>query len=143
MDNADDPFFSHIAQETVHIYPYGEEEAYAYVREPQSTDIVLYDGEEATILVTGFMQDGMRGYKANLYLENKTDKDLYFEVPSSFIDGNKSDALVMDEWISANHAMFNEISWHGVTKAEEIKLEFKISDDWLREIVSDTITLNP
>lgn len=132
-----------LAEETVHIYPYGEEKAYTYVREPQSTDIVLYDGDEATILATGFMEDGVWGYTVNLYLENKTDSNLYFEVPSSSVDGIEHDAFVPEERIFANNVMFAEVCWDSVTKAEEIELEFKLRNDLFKEIASDTVTLNP
>ena len=43
-----------VARETVHVYPFGEESATAFVRENQSTDTVVVDNDSATVIVTGY-----------------------------------------------------------------------------------------
>ena len=43
-----------VGKETIHVYPYGEENAVAFVREAQATDNVIIDNDYVTVIVTGY-----------------------------------------------------------------------------------------
>ena len=76
-----------IVYETINIYPYGEDKAVKYVREPQADDNVIIDNEYATVIVTGYNPDGKNGYTVNLFLINKTDDTLMYSVEELSING--------------------------------------------------------
>ena len=67
-----------VGKETIHVYPYGEENAVAFVREAQATDNVIIDNDYVTVIVTGYEDDEIWGYTANLFLLNKTDKTVMY-----------------------------------------------------------------
>ena len=54
--NTDD-YEDHVAKETIHIYPYGEENASKFTREAADTDTVLADDENVTIILTKKKKD--------------------------------------------------------------------------------------
>ncbi|MBR6528738.1 MAG: hypothetical protein IKT62_01745 [Firmicutes bacterium] len=119
------------AIETVVIYPYGEEKASTYVREPQSSDVVLIDNEYATLISTGFEQDELWGYTANLFLVNKTEKNLMFSADDVSVNGYMLDPLYA-ELVPAGKCAFGFMSWftdefedNDITNVEEI--EFLLS----------------
>lgn len=58
------------------IYPKGEENAAPVKREMQPTDYVLVDNEYCTMVICGFDPDGVYGYTAKAYIENKSDEDI-------------------------------------------------------------------
>lgn len=68
-----------VGKETIHVYPYGEENAVAFVREAQATDNVIIDNDYVTVIVTGYEDDEIWGYTANLFLLNKTDKTVMLD----------------------------------------------------------------
>ena len=51
-----------VGKETIHVYPYGEENAVAFVREAQATDNVIIDNDYVTVIVTGYEDDEIWGY---------------------------------------------------------------------------------
>ncbi len=76
-----------VAEETIHIYPYGEENTAPYVRQVQDTDTVIADNDDVTIIVTGYDPDGFWGYTVNLYLVNKTDSEAMFSADNVSVNG--------------------------------------------------------
>lgn len=57
-----------VGKETIHVYPYGEENAVAFVREAQATDNVIIDNDYVTVIVTGYEDDEIWGYTVPLNL---------------------------------------------------------------------------
>lgn len=141
-----------IADETVHIYPYGEENATVFVREPQASDLVLIDNEYATVIVTGYEVDELWGYTAKLFLVNKTNTTLMFSADDASINGYMCDPLFSD-MLAGGKCCFSGISWSDstleeseITEVEEIEFVLSISDweDWLADdLVNEKVTLNP
>ena len=72
--------------ETVHIYPYGEENATKYVYEPKDTDQVLLDNEYCTIICIGAGDRYGTDYALKLYFVNKTDKDMAFDIDDVYVN---------------------------------------------------------
>lgn len=141
-----------VATETVHIYPKGENNAEIFVRETQGTDIVLADNDSITAIITDFDPDGFWGYTVNIYLINKTDKNIMFSVDNVSVNGFMADPFWATE-VHAGNCAFSSLSWdnttledNGITEIEEIEFSFHASDndDWLSDPIMDEIfTLNP
>ncbi len=141
-----------VAHESVHIYPYGEEKATVFVREPQETDLVIVDNDAVTVILTGYDEDSIWGYSANLYLVNKTDKNLMFSVDEASVNGFMSDPF-WAKTISAGKCGFSAISWtdsaleeNGITAVEEIEMTFRVydSEDWSADdVYNEVVTLKP
>lgn len=137
---------------TVHVYPYGEENSSAFVREAKDTDTVIVDNDSATVIVTDYDPNSIWGYTANLYLVNKTDKELMFSVDEASINGFMSDPFWATS-VDGNKVAFSSLSWsssdlesNGITSVEEIEMKLKIYDanDWSASAVfENTVTLKP
>lgn len=150
--DSDDWMADAVALETVHIYPHGESNAVKYVREAQPTDTVIVDNESITIVVTDYDEDGMWGYTANLYLENKTGDDLMFCVDEVSVNGFMIDPFWADT-VNAGKVSFGSISWfdsdfeeNGITTVNEIEMKFRVydSNDWMKDdVYNEVVTLHP
>lgn len=141
-----------VAEKTVHIYPYGEDKAIKFERKAQTTDNVILDNEYATVIVTGYKEDEILGYVAELYLVNKTDKTIVFDAEDESVNGFMMDSYYMD-LIPAGKSAFSKMYWYndtleenGVEKVEEIEFTLTVSDteDWSTgDYGNVTVTLNP
>lgn len=141
-----------VAKETVHIYPYGEEKAVVFEREAQPEDVVLIDNENVTVILTGFEEDEIWGYTANLFLINKTEKNIMFSADDASINGYMVTTLFAST-VSAGKCEFTSISWsdseleeNEITEIEEIEMNLRAydSDDWTGEdLANEIVTLNP
>ncbi|MCD8189358.1 MAG: hypothetical protein LUD78_03935 [Clostridiales bacterium] len=105
--NSDDWNEDDVAYETVHVYPYGEENAVAFEREAQDTDTVLVDTDDVTVIVTGYEYDDIWGYTVNLYLENNTETEVMFSVDDASVNGYMIDPFYADS-VPAGRCTFRE-----------------------------------
>lgn len=141
-----------VAEETIHVYPYGEDKTVQFVREAQASDNVLIDNEYVTVIVTGYENDEILGYTVNLFLLNKTDKNVMFSVDEASVNGFMANPIYATS-VSAGKCAFSSLSWpdstleeNGITEIEEIEFNFRAynADDWLGDdFANETITLNP
>ena len=141
-----------VAEETVHVYPYGEEKATAFTRQPQSSDTILVDNEYATVIVTGYTIDDLWGYTANLYIVNKTDTVITVSVDEVSVNGFMADPFYADS-VNSGKCAFSSISWsdstfeeNGITEVETIEFVLRVydSNDWMADdFANELITLNP
>ncbi len=141
-----------VAVETIHVYPYGEDKATKFVREAQSTDNVIVDNDYVTAIVTEIDEEGFYGYTVNLFLVNKTDKEIMFGVENVSVNGFMLDPFWATS-VTGGKCAFSSISWfetdfedNGITEVEEIEMQFSAydSEDWETEdYVNETIKLNP
>ena len=141
-----------VGKETIHVYPYGEENAVAFVREAQATDNVIIDNDYVTVIVTGYEDDEIWGYTANLFLLNKTDKTVMFSVDDASVNGFMADPFYATS-VSAGKCAFSSMAWsdttleeNGITEVEEIEVLFRAydADDFMGEdFANEVITLNP
>ena len=141
-----------VAKETIHIYPYGEDKATKFVREAQASDNVLIDNEYVTVIVTGYEDDEIWGYTVNLFLLNKTDKNVMFSVDEASVNGFMADPFYATS-VSAGKCAFSSMAWsdttleeNSITEIEEIEFNFRAydEDDWSgNDFANETITLNP
>ena len=129
--DSDDWLADPVAEETVHIYPYGEENASVFERESLDTDTVLIDNDNITVIVTGYEYDSIWGYTVNLFLVNKTDSYVMFSVDEASVNGYMSDPLWAEE-LSGGKCAFSSVCWYdteleeyGITDGSEIEnIEF-------------------
>ena len=152
VSDADDWSAENVAEETVHIYPYGEDNAVEFVREAQDTDNVILDNEYATVIVTGYTEDDIWGYMVELYFVNKTENNLMFSAEDVSVNGYMADPFY-SESVAAGKMAFGSMSWldttfeeNDITEVEEIEFTLTVSndDDWsIDDYVNETIVLNP
>lgn len=141
-----------VARETVHVYPYGEDKAVKFVREAQASDKVLVDNEYVTVIVTGHENDEIWGYTVNLFLLNKTDKEVMFSVDEASVNGFMANPFYANS-VTAGKCAFSSMSWsdttlseNGITAVNEIEFKLRAYDNgnWLGDdFANETITLNP
>lgn len=141
-----------IAQKKIHVYPYGENNVEVYARESKDSDTVLIDNEYVTLIVTGYETGDIWGYTANLYMVNKTDKNLMFSFDNSSMNGFMIDPFFA-KTLSAEKSTFASATWskdsmddNNITEVEEIELTIRIYDDgnWdADDLVNETVILNP
>lgn len=149
--DANDLMAEKVVDETVHIYPNGEENATVFVREPQSEDLILVDNENITLIVISFENDDIWGYSANVYIVNKTDAEVMFSVDSASVNGFMCDPF-WAKTVAGNTSAFGSISWsqsdldaNGITTIEEIELKLIAydSNNFYTLYLDETFTLNP
>lgn len=141
-----------VAEPTVNLYPYGEESATPYTREPEDDDTILVDNEYATVILTGYEEDDIWGYTAELYLVNKSQTPAMFTVEDVSVNGYMADPLYAAS-VSPGKCAFSAMSWSdkslsdaGVTEVETIEFTLRIynADDWSAEdYVNQKVTLSP
>lgn len=150
--DSDDWSADPVAEETVHVYPYGEDKAVKYEREAQPTDTVVVDNDAVSITILGTEKDEIWGYTVKLYLENKTDKEVMFTTEEDSING-----YMVDPFFSVSLApgacMYSGISWSdstleesGIDKVESIEMVMRAYDieDWSADdLVNERVTYKP
>ena len=105
-----------------------------------------------TVIVTGYEDDEIWGYTANLFLLNKTDKTVMFSVDDASVNGFMADPFYATS-VSAGKCAFSSMAWsdttleeNGITEVEEIEVLFRAydADDFMGEdFANEVITLNP
>ena len=140
------------AEESFHIYPFGEENAQTFVREDQDTDQVIADNDYIRAVVTGYEPDGIFGYTVNLYLENKTDSTAMFAVENASVNGYMADPFYATS-VGPGKCKFSSISWmkktleeNDITEVETLEFTFRAYNysDWSAgSYFEETVTLNP
>ena len=118
-----------LMHDTFTVYPLGQDAAAAtkVVRKLTLADQILVDNKDCTVLVTGFEPDNSWGFVMNLYLVNKTDKDLIFSAEDSLINENPC-YLYWTEIVTAGNAAYSSVLWEkGDLDESEIQLVRKIS----------------
>lgn len=142
----------HLVSDTFSIYPMGEDAVQTYVREPQASDIVLFDNESCTMTVTGYDPHNIWGYTVNVYLENKTDKELMFSIDGAAVNGFMCDPF-WAESVAPGKRSNTSISWmesdfedNGISAVETLTLPIRVYDanDWMADdLVNEAFTLDP
>ena len=85
------PYTHPFQKEYFQLYPQGEVAAAPYARPQLDDAVLLFDNEYCAMFVTGLDPDGLFGYHANVYLENKTDTTLVFYLNDPALNGSVCD----------------------------------------------------
>lgn len=141
-----------VATPSIHIYPYGADQAQTFIRQPQPGDQVLADNGAVSVIVTGFTQDPLWGYTAELFLINKTDERVMFTVENASVNGFMADPLYADS-VGPGNCAFSSLSWSdsaledlGITQVETLEFILRAYDetDWSAEdLLNVSVTLEP
>lgn len=141
-----------VLNEGVHVYPFGEEKAVKFVREPQPGDIVIAENGSVRATVIEIVPDSFYGYTVMLYLENNTDTTVMFSADSVSVNGFMVDPYYADS-VGAGMTAYSEMSWfesdfedNGITEVEEIEFTLRVYDaeSWSSSgILNTTVVLNP
>lgn len=125
--------------ETVHIYPYGEDKAVKYVREPQPTDNKLVDNEYVAITYIGSEKNDKGDITQFLFFENKYDKEIVLPGLTSqvFVNGDYvPEVLLSGSSIESGNCYFYTITLTSkfmekkdIKELKEIKIFMKICDN--------------
>ena len=139
-------------KEAFTIYPKGKEADKEYPREGQETDIILFDNEDCTMIITGFDPESIWGYSANVYLVNKTDDTLTFSVGEASINDYMCNPYFV-KTVAPGKQCNTAISWsknsleeNGITKVETLHLPIRVYDanDWTEDaLIDNTFTVKP
>lgn len=142
----------YLVSEAFTLYPMGEEAVEPFVRTPAENEIVLFENENAAMIVTGQKDDPIWGYTLTVYLENRTDKNLMFSASDVSVNGFMCDPFWATEVAPGKRAI-TTISWltdtlaeSGITEVESITLPITVydADDWMADyILEETFTVNP
>ena len=150
--NSDDWTEEHLLENTFTVYPLGEEAVEPYERVPVGSDIILVDDETCTVIVTGFDPDSTFGYEMNVYVENRTNKNLMFSASNVAINGFMCDpywAVTVAPGMRSNSSMTwfrSDLDSNGITQVTDITWNLRVydSNNWAEDdIFSKTFTVHP
>ena len=161
-----------VEEKFVHIYPKGEENAITFTRELQSSDIVLVDNENVSVIITGYEEHFVPGDTINVLIENKTNQYIRVKVEEALANGIAMDADNyfgvynitvnpgavamypmtlfdgrMDGWGygDPDNTFFTK---NNITSIEEIEMKLRISEyvysvGTVEDYIYDTFKINP
>lgn len=143
---------AHLVDEPFVLYPMGEEAVLPYSRTPVEGEMVLFDNEDCTMIITGFDPDNSWGYTVNVYLENKSGKVLMFSIHDAAVNGFMCDPF-WAEAVAPGKRSNTAITWmasdfesNGITTVESLTLPVRVYDnnDWMApDLVDETFTISP
>lgn len=150
--DSDDWTADAVAEETIHIYPYGNDKATTFLRESLDTDNTIIDNEYVTVVVTGYEHDDIWGYTINLFLTNKSDKEIMFSVNDASVNGYMMNPFYATS-VASGKCAFSSMSWsdtaleeNGISEIEEIEFTIRAYDNndfTADDFANELITLNP
>ena len=134
------------------VYPQGEEAVEDFIRTPVAGETVLFENEYAALIVTGTQEDTVWGYGLNVYLENRTDKNLLFSAEDVSVNGFMCDPY-WSTTVAPGMRSNTTISWfeetladNQITEVESIIMTISVSDgdNWMADpLFRETFTVNP
>lgn len=119
---------------------------------PQFQEIPLVDDANCTVILKSIDEENLFGYTLNVFLENKTDKELMYTVDSVSVNGFMCDpfwATTVAPGKKANAQitfMESDFETNGITEVQDITFTLKVydSNDWTADdLVLETFTVNP
>ena len=142
-----------IAENSVHIYPKGEDKAVPYVRQSTAKDKVIVDNESITVIITGITEnDTFETQDMGLFIVNKTNENITFSMDNVSVNDCMLDPFFIVS-VHPGFAMFTEASWSdyeledsNIESIEEIEFSFTASsaDDWDKDdYFNGKVTYNP
>ena len=115
-------------------------------------ELTLVDDENCTVIIKGYDEEALLGFGVNVFLENKTDKELMFSIGEVSVNGYMCDpfwAATVSAGKKANEQIIffeSDLEANGIEIVEEITFTLNVydSDDWLAEyLVKEVFTVNP
>lgn len=141
-----------IIRKTIHYYPYGEEFATTFIREPQDSDIVLVDSDDITVVATRYEEDPILGCNVHLFFVNKSDKMLSFSTKDTYVNGIEIMGMWAISHVDPGKCGFSQVHWtlsemkeKDINDVNEIQFTLLVYDVFssLDDLFNDVITLYP
>ena len=117
-----------------------------------AAEVILVDDKNCTVIVKGYDENALLGYAVNVFIENKTDKELMFSVSEVSVNGYMCDPF-WAKTVSAGKKANEQITFfesdfesNGIEIVEDITFTLKVydSNDWTADkLVEQTFTINP
>lgn len=114
--------------------------------------MVLANNGDICVKITGVENDPIWGYTLNVYLENKTDKELMFTVDNVSINRYMCDPF-WAESVAAGMKSNSSISWfestlaeNSISDVEEITFTLRVydaNDFFAEDVLLESFTINP
>lgn len=134
-DDSDDSGESeNLLEQTVHIYPYGEDQAAVYDRELQDTDTELYSDGDITVYSLGLSEDDLWGQIHEVYIVNNSDKNIYVSAE----DVSINDKMLDPYWactVEAGNRAYSKMFWdetsfeeNSIESVEKLEFTLEITD---------------
>lgn len=154
----DDEDWSDVYEGTVTVYPTGKTADEIVSPERTSTDneSVAADDENVTFVTLGLERDEDTGTcYLRIYMENKTDKTLTFDLENVAVNGKMIDPYWAENVLPGKKAYStasfyeSDLEDNGITDISQItsieyKLQVQDADDWSADyLVDETFTYNP
>jgi len=150
--NYDDYTADSYVEDTFTLYPIGKDKAQYQERAPKDSDIVLFDNDSCSMILTDFTYDDFWGYTATAYIENKTDELLFFSSEEGKINGTEC-APSWIESLAPGMKCISEIRWSSyaleeseITEIETLELSVIVNDYSNLEnpeLVNENFTVTP
>ena len=122
FDVYDEEDYQDVAEETVHIYPLGAENAEVFEREPADTDLLLIDNDLITVTAVGSTYESEGGeFQVNLFIENKTEEELGLWIRECSVNGESCSGYLWPAYLPAGTCMYTGIEWSG-SKLDELEI---------------------
>lgn len=139
-----------VSEETVHVYPYGEENAVLHERAEESTDEVILDNEYLKATVIGYTEDDTWGYGVKLYIENKTDRSIQISADDVSVNGFMIEPYyginLSGDKVSYSTMWFDEddLTANDIDGIEEIEFRMLVYDteDWT-DLADEVVIIEP
>lgn len=113
---------------------------------------VLVDNDQVCVKITGTEVDPIWGYTLNVYLENKTDKELMFTVDNVAINRYMCDPF-WAESVAPGMKSHSSISWfdsnlkeNSISDVQEISFTLRVYDSndfFAEDILQESFTVTP
>lgn len=139
-----------VYEDTIRIYPYGEDKSAKYERAAQSSDIVITDDEKFKISVTEFEYVEGWGYSIHMFVENHMDETIVLEGEDFKLNDADADTWY-DDIVGGNCVNFSRLEWSQsdlddaeVEEVEKIAFNLNIYDAEMDNLLyATTVVLEP
>lgn len=145
----DDEDYTVLYEDTLTLYPLGEDAAQKKVYAPADTDVVLLDNDVCKISFLKGKYDEAT-YYVYLYIENKTNETLSFEFPKGKVNGISTSVTDSVPQVTAKNAMYYTPSFwcleeDGISEVKTIEMPVVAYslNDFTKPAVDETFTITP
>lgn len=131
-------------------YPIGKDNAKAYTRQAQPSDVVIRDNDILRLTVIGYDVDDVWGGGVNLFMENKSNDAFRIGVTGVLVNGHPCDPFwattVRGKTAAYKNIYFlsDDFTQFGITEMESIEMTFHVYNSETNALLCEwTVTLNP
>lgn len=137
-------------QESHTLYPVGSNSTTHYERTSTDTDIVLIDNDVCKITYLGYEKEVDDPLYFNLYIENKTDKELRLAFPASRVDGKLKAVTHNYPTLTGGTSMYYSPSWWSLEEYSmddintvELAIEAYVDQKYATPAMDEVVTVTP